>query len=103
MLEWESRQIPETLPEIVDPAHTVVIMHSAQKDNTGSNGVFARDSRFMLPFGARQQLPANSRRWALCHLRSSIPHVAARRAGAEGQGDPTEPPGPRVLQSNVCI
>jgi len=45
MLEWEGRQIPETLPEIVDPAHTVVIMHDIQNDNTGPGGVFARDNR----------------------------------------------------------
>ena len=45
MLEWEGRQIPETLPEIVDPAHTVVIMHDIQNDNTGPDGVFARDNR----------------------------------------------------------
>jgi nicotinamidase-related amidase len=45
MIEWEDRQIPETLPEIVDPAHTVVIMHDIQNDNTGPNGVFARDNR----------------------------------------------------------
>ncbi len=45
MLEWEGRQIPETLAEIVDPAHSVVIMHDIQNDNTGPNGVFARDNR----------------------------------------------------------
>jgi nicotinamidase-related amidase len=45
MLEWEGRQIPETLPEIVDPAHTAVIMHDIQNDNTGPDGVFARDNR----------------------------------------------------------
>lgn len=45
MLEWEGRKIPETLPEIVDPAHTVVIMHDIQNDNTGPDGVFARDNR----------------------------------------------------------
>ena len=45
MLEWEGRSIPETLPEIVDPAHTVVIMHDIQNDNTGPDGVFARDNR----------------------------------------------------------
>jgi nicotinamidase-related amidase len=45
MLEWEGRQIPETLPEIVDPAHAVVIMHDIQNDNTGRDGVFDRDNR----------------------------------------------------------
>ena len=45
MLEWQGRQIPEALAEIVDPAHTVVIMHDIQNDNTGPNGVFARDNR----------------------------------------------------------
>jgi nicotinamidase-related amidase len=45
MLEWEGRQIPDTLAEIVDPAHTVVIMHDIQNDNTGPNGVFDRDKR----------------------------------------------------------
>src|SRR5271163_4287326 len=45
MLIWEGRRIPETLPEIVDPAHTVVIMHDIQNDNTGPDGVFARDNR----------------------------------------------------------
>jgi nicotinamidase-related amidase len=45
MLEWQGRKIPETLAEIVDPAHTVVIMHDIQNDNTGPDGVFARDNR----------------------------------------------------------
>ena len=45
MLKWQGRDIPETLPEIVDPAHTVVIMHDIQNDNTGPDGVFARDNR----------------------------------------------------------
>jgi nicotinamidase-related amidase len=45
MLEWQGRQIPETLPEILDPAHTVVIMHDIQNDNTGPGGVFDRDNR----------------------------------------------------------
>ena len=35
MLKWEGRDIPQTLAEIVDPAHTVVIMHDIQNDNTG--------------------------------------------------------------------
>jgi nicotinamidase-related amidase len=45
MLEWEGRQIPDTLAEIVDPVHTVVVMHDIQNDNTGPDGVFARDNR----------------------------------------------------------
>ena len=34
MIEWEGRQIPETLQEIVDPAHTVVIMHDTSRTTT---------------------------------------------------------------------
>ncbi|MGH7319827.1 MAG: tautomerase family protein, partial [Candidatus Rokuibacteriota bacterium] len=45
MLTWHGRDIPETLPEIVDPAHTVVIMHDIQNDNTGPDGVFAKAGR----------------------------------------------------------
>jgi nicotinamidase-related amidase len=45
MLKWEGRDIPETLAEIVDPKHTVVIMHDIQNDNTGPGGVFEKDGR----------------------------------------------------------
>jgi nicotinamidase-related amidase len=45
MLKWEGREIPETLAEIVHPAHTVVIMHDIQNDNTGPDGVFAKAGR----------------------------------------------------------
>jgi nicotinamidase-related amidase len=45
MLTWQGRQIPETLAEIVDPAHTVVIVHDVQNDNTGPDGLFARAGR----------------------------------------------------------
>ena len=45
MLTWEGREIPQTLAEIVDPAHTVVIMHDIQNDNTGPDGVFAKAGR----------------------------------------------------------
>lgn len=45
MLKWQGRDIPETLAEIVNPAHTVVIMHDIQNDNTGPDGVFAKAGR----------------------------------------------------------
>ena len=45
MLKWEGRDILETLPEIVDPKHTVVLMHDIQNDNTGPDGVFAKAGR----------------------------------------------------------
>jgi ureidoacrylate peracid hydrolase len=45
MLTWQGREIPETLAEIVDPRHTVVIMHDIQNDNTGPGGVFEKDGR----------------------------------------------------------
>jgi ureidoacrylate peracid hydrolase len=45
MLKWEGRDIPETLAEIVDPKHTVVIMHDIQNDNTGPGGAFEKDGR----------------------------------------------------------
>jgi nicotinamidase-related amidase len=45
MLTWDGREIPETLAEIVNPAHTVVIMHDIQNDNTGPDGVFAKAGR----------------------------------------------------------
>jgi nicotinamidase-related amidase len=45
MLTWNGRDIPETLAEIVNPAHTVVIMHDIQNDNTGPDGVFAKAGR----------------------------------------------------------
>ena len=45
MLKWEGRDVPETLAEVVDPTHTVVIMHDIQNDNTGPEGVFAKAGR----------------------------------------------------------
>jgi nicotinamidase-related amidase len=45
MRQWEGRDIPETLAEIVHPAHAVVIMHDIQNDNTGPDGVFAKAGR----------------------------------------------------------
>lgn len=45
MLTWEGRDIPQTLAEIVDPKHTVVIMHDMQNDNTGPGGAFEKDGR----------------------------------------------------------
>lgn len=45
MLTWQGREIPETLAEIVDPKHTVVIMHDIQNDNTGPGGAFEKDGR----------------------------------------------------------
>jgi nicotinamidase-related amidase len=45
MLTWEGRDIPQTLAEIVDPKHTVVIVHDMQNDNTGPGGVFEKDGR----------------------------------------------------------
>lgn len=45
MLHFEGRDIPETLPEIVNPRWTVVIVHDMQNDNTGANGAYAKDGR----------------------------------------------------------
>lgn len=45
MLTWEGRDIPQTFAEIVDPAHTAVIVHDMQNDNTGAGGVFEKDGR----------------------------------------------------------
>ena len=45
MLKWEGRDILQTPAEIMNPAHTVVIMHDIQNDNTGPDGVFAKAGR----------------------------------------------------------
>jgi nicotinamidase-related amidase len=45
MLTFQGREIPETLTEIVDPRHTVMIVHDMQKDNTGRGGVYDRAGR----------------------------------------------------------
>ena len=40
MLTLLGRQIPETLPEILHPDHTVVMVHDMQNDNTGKGGKY---------------------------------------------------------------
>ena len=38
MRRWGGRDVPQTLTEIVDPAHPVVIMHDIPNDPTGPDG-----------------------------------------------------------------
>lgn len=45
MLTFQGREIPESLAEIVNPRHTVAIVHDMQKDNTGVGGVYDRAGR----------------------------------------------------------
>jgi nicotinamidase-related amidase len=45
VLTFQGREIPESLGEIVDPRHAVVIVHDMQKDNTGAGGVYDRAGR----------------------------------------------------------
>lgn len=45
MLTYQGRQIPETLPEIVYPRHTAVIVHDTQNDNTGKGGNYDKAGR----------------------------------------------------------
>jgi nicotinamidase-related amidase len=40
VLTFQGRQILETLPEIVHPSHTVVMVHDMQNDNTGKGGKY---------------------------------------------------------------
>ena len=40
MLTFQGRQILDTLPEIVHPDHTVVMVHDMQNDNTGKGGKY---------------------------------------------------------------
>ena len=45
MLTFQGREIPETLAEIVEPRHTVVIVHDMQKDNTGAGWAYDKVGR----------------------------------------------------------
>jgi nicotinamidase-related amidase len=45
VLTFQGRQILETLPEIVHPDHTVVMVHDMQNDNTGEKGKYAKIGR----------------------------------------------------------
>jgi nicotinamidase-related amidase len=45
VLTFHGREIPESLAEVVDPRHTVVIVHDMQKDNTGAGGVYDKAGR----------------------------------------------------------
>jgi nicotinamidase-related amidase len=45
VLTFQGRQILETLPEIVHPKHTVVMVHDMQNDNTGEKGKYAKIGR----------------------------------------------------------
>jgi ureidoacrylate peracid hydrolase len=40
LLTYQGREIPESLPEIVDPRHTALIVHDMQNDNTGRDGIY---------------------------------------------------------------
>src|SRR5207249_10220542 len=40
VLTFQGRQILDTLPEIVHPDHTVVMVHDMQNDNTGKGGKY---------------------------------------------------------------
>jgi nicotinamidase-related amidase len=45
VLTFHGRQIPETLAEIVQPEHTVVMVHDMQNDNTGAGGKYDKIGR----------------------------------------------------------
>jgi nicotinamidase-related amidase len=45
VLTFQGRQIPETLPEILHPEHTVVMVHDMQNDNTGKGGKYDQIGR----------------------------------------------------------
>ncbi len=45
MLTFRGREIPESLSEIVNPRHTVVIVHDMQKDNTAAGWAYDKVGR----------------------------------------------------------
>jgi nicotinamidase-related amidase len=45
VLTFQGREIPETLAEIVDPRHCVVIVHDMQKDNTAAGWAYDKIGR----------------------------------------------------------
>jgi len=45
VLTFQGREIPETLAEIVDPRHSVVIVHDMQKDNTAAGWAYDKIGR----------------------------------------------------------
>ena len=45
MIKFKGRQIPESLAEIVDPAHTVVVVHELLNDFCAEGGVFDKAGR----------------------------------------------------------
>ena len=45
MLQFQGRDILETLPEILNPKWTVVMVHDMQNDNTHPEGAYAKDGR----------------------------------------------------------
>jgi nicotinamidase-related amidase len=45
VLTFQGREIPESLAEIVDPRHSVVIVHDMQKDNTAPGWAYDKAGR----------------------------------------------------------
>jgi nicotinamidase-related amidase len=45
VLTFQGREIPESLAEVVDPRHTVVIVHDMQKDNTAAGWAYDKVGR----------------------------------------------------------
>ena len=45
MIEFKNRQIPETLAEVVDPAHTVVLVHELLNDFSAKGGAWDKAGR----------------------------------------------------------
>ena len=51
MIEFKNRQIPETLAEVVDPAHTVVLVHELLNDFSAKGGAWDKAGRRIDPSG----------------------------------------------------
>ncbi len=45
MIEFKGRQIPQTLAEVVDPAHTAVVVHELLNDFCAKGGLFDKAGR----------------------------------------------------------
>lgn len=45
MIEFKGRQIPETLAEVIDPAHTALVVHELLNDFTAPGGAFDKAGR----------------------------------------------------------
>ncbi len=99
MIEFKGRQIPETLAEIVDPAHTVLLVHELLNDFCAVGGKFDKagkrlDASAILPATVETIAAARAAGIRVIYIRytrhtdySSHSDPAIRKAWAQISGD----------------